>query len=211
MLEQCVSSTLANARVCMAKEKTKGQKGPQQKHLHSRISYLYQAANYLANVQYSTQDSSTAAISSSASLQARRLVFDKSLENSESRGHVISSAAPDDAKELKVSREPTSQILAPSNSRRLINSLRCVSLKSQIRLTPEIKNSLCKQCDALLVPGMSSTHRFENLSKGGKKPSADVLVVTCNTCSTQKRFPVGANRQSKKSARTTKSVVTAPP
>lgn len=60
-----------------------------------------------------------------------------------------------------------------------------------MRLDPSIKRTICKRCDSLLVPGVSSTNRIENPSKGGKKPWADVLVVECNACGAVKRFPVG--------------------
>ena len=79
-------------------------------------------------------------------------------------------------------------------------------MKSQIRLSPAIKRSLCKRCDALLVSGSDSTSRLENKSRGGKKPWADVLVVTCNSCGTVKRFPVGAKRQSKRAERPIQSL-----
>lgn len=81
---------------------------------------------------------------------------------------------------------------APSKQPRfLINHLRSISLKSQTRLHPEVKRSLCKHCDALLIPGNTSTVTVENASKDGRKPWADVLVITCNACRVTKRFPVG--------------------
>jgi ribonuclease P protein subunit RPR2 len=40
--------------------------------------------------------------------------------------------------------------------------------------------------------------QIENLSKGGRKPWADVLVVRCRVCGFVKRYPVGARRQRKK-------------
>lgn len=43
----------------------------------------------------------------------------------------------------------------------------------------------------MLVPGVSCEHRIENLSKGGRKAWADVLIVRCWGCGCLKRFPVG--------------------
>ena len=88
-------------------------------------------------------------------------------------------------------------------SRRLLSDLRASSHKSQIRLAPSMKHTICKYCDTLLVEGDTSTSTVENQSKGGKKPWADVLVVKCNTCGGLKRFPVQAARQKRRPARET--------
>jgi ribonuclease P protein subunit RPR2 len=43
----------------------------------------------------------------------------------------------------------------------------------------------------MLIAGVSSACFIENKSRGGKKPWADVLVVRCQTCSHETRYPVG--------------------
>ncbi|EJT68478.1 RNAse P Rpr2/Rpp21 subunit domain-containing protein [Gaeumannomyces tritici R3-111a-1] len=83
-------------------------------------------------------------------------------------------------------------------SRRLLSDLRSVSLKSQIRLGPALKRTVCKFCDTLLVEGRSCTSTVENKSRGARKPWADVLVITCDTCGRAKRFPVAAPRQKRR-------------
>ncbi|PSN63740.1 Rpr2-domain-containing protein [Corynespora cassiicola Philippines] len=79
--------------------------------------------------------------------------------------------------------------------------LQTVSRKGQVRLSADIKRTVCKSCSTLLVPGRTSTQEIENKSKGGKKPWADVLVIVCLTCGAKKRFPVGAKRQEGKAKR----------
>lgn len=76
-------------------------------------------------------------------------------------------------------------------SRFYLSTARTVAQKSVLRLSPSLKQTICRRCDALLIPGTSSTHRVENNSRGGRKSWADVLVVECNACGTVKRFPVG--------------------
>ena len=51
---------------------------------------------------------------------------------------------------------------------------------------------MCRRCDTHLIPGVSANHRVENASKGGRKRCADVLVVKCEGCGSEKRFTVGA-------------------
>jgi ribonuclease P protein subunit RPR2 len=79
-----------------------------------------------------------------------------------------------------------------------------VSRKAQTRLSSDLKRSICKSCNAILVPGETATHSLENKSKGGKKAWADVFEVTCHVCGTKKRFPVGATRQLRKAQRLAK-------
>lgn len=80
-------------------------------------------------------------------------------------------------------------------STRLLGHLRGVSRKSQIRIAPELKHTVCKRCDCLLIPGRTSTETIRNDSRNKNKPWADVLEVRCNRCGTIKRFPVGGIHQ----------------
>lgn len=100
--------------------------------------------------------------------------------------------------------QPTTVFRAPATGGlplHLANHIRQVAQKAIIRLPPDIKHSICKRCNAVLVDGLTSSKRTENLSKGGKKPWADVLVIECGACGAAKRFPVGAPRQEKKAER----------
>lgn len=103
-----------------------------------------------------------------------------------------------------LSAEYPIQTLQPL-SRRLVSDLRSVSRKTQIRLSPVIKHSTCKGCNTLLVEGSTYSKEIENRSKGGKKPWADVMVQTCNTCGLAKRFPLTVERQKRRPHRTPKT------
>lgn len=141
------------------------------KAVHSRVSYLFQAATYLATQQQ----------------QHSKIVVESSTE-AESNG--ITGMAEAEMRppfESKASVQPA--------LRRLISDVRAVSLKAQMRMSPAMKHSICKNCDTFLVDGYTCTSEVENKSKGGKKAWADILVRRCDTCSTAKRFPVAAERQ----------------
>lgn len=86
---------------------------------------------------------------------------------------------------------------------RLCSDLQQVSRKAQLRLSVELKRTMCKRCNTVLLPGRTATQIVENMSKGGMKPWADVLVLECTTCGSEKRFPIGAERQAKKAKRRT--------
>lgn len=191
-----------------AQDKAKSQKGVAQKHLHSRVSYLYQAATYLARVADQSQASPL-------------YVSDQVKKQSESGEELPCAAACSNAVsdeglpiaqteqenpmyKIKPDDERTSEHSALS--RQLIVHLRAVSFKAQIRLSPTMKHTMCKRCDVLLVPGSTSTSYMENNSRGARKPWADVLVTTCIACGTAKRFPVGAKRQLRRESRIGKAL-----
>jgi len=81
------------------------------------------------------------------------------------------------------------------------SDLQTVSRKGQVRLSAGLKRSVCKTCNAVLIPGCTAVHTLENESRGGKKPWADVLVSKCTICGSKGRFPVGAKRQKRKAER----------
>ncbi|RPA81190.1 Rpr2-domain-containing protein [Ascobolus immersus RN42] len=76
-------------------------------------------------------------------------------------------------------------------SNHYISTAKSVAKKTQVRLDPAAKRTICKRCDSLMMPGEGARYKIENKSKGGKKKWADVLVVECEACGAAKRFPVG--------------------
>ncbi|KAI1111871.1 Rpr2-domain-containing protein [Nemania sp. NC0429] len=158
----------------MAKAKTA--RSVPNKHLYSRLSYLHQAAAFLGSQVGKTRDS-------------------------ESEPPAAARKSTEEGTRLDAQRYGSSDQLRLNLARNLLADLRATSLKSQIRLSPAIKNTICKFCDTLLIEGETSTSVVENRSKGGKKPWADVLVIRCNTCGGAKRFPVHAPRQKRRPQR----------
>ncbi|RVD89674.1 uncharacterized protein DFL_000671 [Arthrobotrys flagrans] len=97
-----------------------------------------------------------------------------------------------------------SSILPPSSiglSRYYTSHLLSVSKKSVQRLSPAVKHTICKRCSSILLPGITSTTRVENKSRGGRKRWADVVVVTCGFCGGTKRFPT-VNKEEMKEKKT---------
>jgi ribonuclease P protein subunit RPR2 len=110
----------------------------------------------------------------------------------------LTDATADDVEAQTHSRG--SQTVSPL-AVRLCSDLQQVSRKAQLRLSVDLKRTMCKRCNTVLVPGRTATQAVENMSKGGKKPWADVVVLECTTCGGKKRFPVGAKKQAKKATR----------
>jgi ribonuclease P protein subunit RPR2 len=171
----------------MAKDKSRGIPN---RHLHSRISYLHQAAQYLANHSGTPQN-----VNKDGD-QPNEL----SIESTKSRNagtetaELVSTKGGDDSA-LRRHAKVSGQAL------RLSSQLLLVSQRSKVAVSRDIKRLICKCCNELLIPGKTAIHRMENKSKGGRKPWADVLVVECQRCGFQKRYPVGQQRQPKRKDR----------
>ena len=160
-----------------------------QKHLRARMQYLFDAAKYLRKVQESVSQPGTKATER------------KDLKDDPSDLGEVSMAA---------SEAPENETKATANSLTagtgaadhfLISQVRSIAAKAQIRLEKETKHHLCKGCDAVLIPNVTSTTMLENKSKAGTKPWATTKIVSCNLCGISKRFPTGAKRQLRKSLR----------
>lgn len=172
--------------------------GIPQKHLHSRISYLYQAAVYLTAAE--TQRERERALPSPtsktpANLPTTSLAFPPARLHGQQPATEPTGNAPPSPHTAHSSSPPASPHPLQPNTDAivLLTSMRAVSHKSQIRLSRSIKRSVCRRCDALL--SMHGTAQIENASRGGRKPWADVLVVKCGRCGGRKRYPVGEMRR----------------
>ncbi|KAK0733614.1 RNAse P Rpr2/Rpp21/SNM1 subunit domain-containing protein, partial [Lasiosphaeria miniovina] len=161
----------------MAKGKSNG--GVQNRAIYSRVSFLQQAAVFLA-------------LSRSPSPLPPQ-------PPSVSPRHSSTGSAP--ASLIDSVSVPGPSFSLHGVSRRLATDLRSMSLKTRIRLSPALKQTICKFCDSILVEGETCTSSIENKSKGGNKPWADVLVRKCHTCGRERRYPVHAARQRRKGER----------
>jgi ribonuclease P protein subunit RPR2 len=82
-----------------------------------------------------------------------------------------------------------------SASNQLVSDLKAVSLKAQIRMSPAMKQAICKSCNTILVEGSTCSTEIKNKSKGRRKPWADVLVRKCNICGTSKGYPAAIQQK----------------
>lgn len=89
----------------------------------------------------------------------------------------------------------TPTTIKPDSSRYLLAQARSLGRKAQLRLPREMKQTICRNCDALLVKGQTCHEEMENRSKDAAKPWAAVKLVVCDACATAKRYPVEQSRQ----------------
>ena len=68
----------------------------------------------------------------------------------------------------------------PEISRRYIKLLRKIGLRYNVRLGKEIKRSICKNCNALLIPGKTARVRINSRNK--------TIIIRCLACGSIKRY-----------------------
>lgn len=195
----------------MAKEKAKG--AIPNKHLHARISYLNQAAKYLATCGQQEQrrpveDTVLRSEHNSVQSSAKRNEYEREPSSSEPPPKTTHTAQSE-----KVAFDHKGDLVFQHSSfgglpLQLSAHLTQVARKSQIRLHQSVKHSICKRCNTPLIEGQTCSRSAENLSKGRRKPHADVLVLQCQGCGAAKRRPVGAQRQRRKTDRKAKATET---
>ncbi|OQE41888.1 hypothetical protein PENCOP_c004G04698 [Penicillium coprophilum] len=156
-----------------------------QSHIRARLDYLHQAAAYF-------QGKSTLAKRQNAQIHSNEDNSVASHVSSRGDGRLVDTKQQVCSVNQKETQEPLRNL-----SRVCVSHLRAVAMKTQIRLPVTLKRSVCKRCDTLLTPGVTCSHETRNASRGGKKPWADVLVVKCLSCGTEKRFPQTEKRGKK--------------
>lgn len=174
----------------------KGKKGKNvDGHLRARLDYLHKAAAYLQSTAISQPQTRRSGDEAETSSQKVDSSQQANVPVSLDRGAtgVVTEKRVGNLDQLHQSKANN----LSNASRAYISQLRGISLKTQLRLPQELKRSICKRCDTLLVPGANCTQELRNASREGKKPWADVRVVRCTTCGTEKRYPQ-ADRRSKK-------------
>lgn len=159
-----------------------------QSHIRARLDYLHQAAAYL-------QAKSTEQKSHNTAQAAHEAPNDQSVHGQACSDATGKEQVPKQ-RALRVSQKKAEKPLG-NLSRMCVSHLRDVAMKTQIRLPVTLKRSLCKRCATLFTPGVTCSHEIRNESRGGKKPWADVLVVRCLSCGTEKRFPQTEKRAKK--------------
>lgn len=183
----------------MAKEKAK--KGVPNKHLHARIAYLHQSATYLS-AQSLAQPRNGVQQPTADEILEQRQPAERMIGIPP--GTLAIDAAQSIANKKPSPGQPSTATYNPPPSGlplQLNAHLRSVAQKGQIRLSKDLKLAICKICSSPLIEGETCLRSIENLSKGGRKPWANVLVLKCCACGACKRFPIGAKKQKRKSAR----------
>jgi ribonuclease P protein subunit RPR2 len=169
----------------MAKPKQKAKKPPKNRAAQARISFLFQAAEYLSSQLESAEDSATHRDGRAEATTSANSPTNHGTANHHESTNEVSC----DTTVLKRHALPAY----------FASHMFSVRQKSQGKVEKELKRRICKRCKCFLIDGRTSSTAVENKSKS-KKPWADVTVVSCLACGMEKRYPVGVKKSSKVSA-----------
>ncbi|KAJ5123022.1 hypothetical protein N7448_009119 [Penicillium atrosanguineum] len=183
----------------MAKAKAPKEGKNSKSHIKARLEFLHRAAEYLQSVSKSPDQAEVATTGDSTVV-----------DNGAHEPFTPQDASYDTGQLISTSKnQHTSKKTLSNLSRVSISHMRGVSLKTQTRLPVPVKRSHCKRCDTLQLPGVNCTREVTNASRGRKKPWADVLVVHCLVCGTEKRFPQTDRKSTKLKQRKTQASASA--
>ncbi|KAJ5110102.1 hypothetical protein N7532_002747 [Penicillium argentinense] len=162
--------------------KAKGQKNAKnaKSHLKARMNFLDKAARHLQTAMQTNAAENTTSDLCDEEMQQPTSQRTNAPDTKSAKGHQQSTTRP-----------------LTNLSRVYLSQMRGVSLKTLTRLPIPVKRSYCKRCDTPLTSGSTCVQEIQNSSRERKKPWADVLVVRCLVCGTEKRFPQ-TERKSKK-------------
>jgi ribonuclease P protein subunit RPR2 len=168
------------------------------RHTYARISYLYQASNYLANLS-----------GCSTGVLAPQTSVEHASHLAQSKPSPVANTTTVDDLAVNMNLPETLSLDAYQPRRQnpaayLASHISTISLKSKTKVSRDVKRTICKRCSSILVPGKTSKVRVQNLSKNSKKPWADVLIVQCDLCAMEKRYPIGMERQAKQAKKRTR-------
>ncbi|KAJ4493760.1 RNAse P Rpr2/Rpp21/SNM1 subunit domain-containing protein [Lentinula edodes] len=124
-----------------------------------RLNFLYQASVYLHNIHSSSQ--STPVSSSSQPVNE-------------------STSKKNEGKKSKKKRIVQLNDL----SRSYIETMKSVGTKTTVQVDPSVKRTLCKGCNAVLVPGSTASVRTRRSSTHGH-----IMIYTCSGCKHHSRIP----------------------
>lgn len=172
----------------MPKAKAQKEAKNAKSHLKARLEYLQRAAEYLHNTAINTDRTKNPTAETHPSDTTGTNAGQPVSQNVD----ISNGTKPADLENQRTVKKPLTNL-----ARVTVSHMRGVSLKTQTRLPVPVKRSYCKKCDTLLTPGVSCEHEIQNASRERKKSWADVLVIRCLVCRTEKRFPQ-TDRRSRK-------------
>ncbi|KAG2180207.1 hypothetical protein INT43_003996 [Umbelopsis isabellina] len=122
--------------------------------VYQRMNFLHQAAILLANIP---KEATTAELAA--------------------KDHSTHPKSAVNSSRIDTTQEPA---LSPL-SRHYCNTMKQISRKLVLRLDPNVKRSICKTCENILIPSVTSSTRVKS------RPQKNI-TITCRSCNTKKRL-----------------------
>ncbi|TCD68269.1 hypothetical protein EIP91_011235 [Steccherinum ochraceum] len=146
-----------------------------------RMNFLYQASAFLNNLveepSQHTKKAPTAPTAISTLPALPPLPGISSISESRRR----QSRRKKQQEERRKKRHPAT---CEDLSRTYIRAMKSIGQKTNVRLDPAVKRTLCKACNIVLMPGLTATVRVKASATHG-----NMMVFTCMSCKKSRRIP----------------------
>ncbi|CAB4432901.1 unnamed protein product [Rhizophagus irregularis] len=155
------------------KEKNSEPRLIQHREIYQRMNFLYQAATLMTTISANITQPSPILPTTSTSQQPSLLYSfsDQEQELQQGQSKIIKSNATTN----KTNLDNTKNLA--SLGRFYINTMKTIGTKQVLRIDPSIKRTICKRCETILLPGVTSKVRI----KSRPEPHLQVMCTECNT------------------------------
>jgi ribonuclease P protein subunit RPR2 len=134
------------------KEKNSEPRLIQHREIYQRMNFLYQAATLMTTITAQPSLTSTSTTTSAAQ-QPSLSNQEQGLQQGQSK--IIKSNATTNTTNLDNTKN------LASIGRFYINTMKTIGTKQVLRIDPSIKRTICKRCETILLPGVTSKVRIK--------------------------------------------------
>ncbi|KZT10824.1 Rpr2-domain-containing protein, partial [Laetiporus sulphureus 93-53] len=128
-----------------------------------RLNFLYQASAYLQSI---SQDPTAKPIDRGRPSKLSPL------------------QGPSKAEKKEIRRKQRHPNTAVELSREYIKSMKIIGQKTMVKMDPNVKRTMCKKCNSLLIPGTTALVRVKSSPSHGH-----LISYTCLSCTAARRIP----------------------
>ncbi|THH12471.1 hypothetical protein EW146_g7668 [Bondarzewia mesenterica] len=156
-----------------------------------RLNFLYQASAYLDSIRVpepappsSTQSATEPAPHPNAEAAVSPPPFDSFPLYTQTQSSFIDYETRSSRKLKNKSKNKGRKLGVEEIARGYVRQMKQIGQKTTVKMDPTVKRTLCKACDTVLVPGVSSNVRVTPSVVHG-----NAIVTTCLRCKTKRRIP----------------------
>ncbi|KLO18402.1 Rpr2-domain-containing protein [Schizopora paradoxa] len=173
-----------------------------------RLNFLYQASFYLTELSASTSsqqfDQRVSSCTGKRKQKRASSIHEDLPVNQEQTAQVKNLDIQSASEPMQVDHEPLQRrrdhkrksrkdVKSSSHiSRAYLKSMRIIGQKTMVRLDPDVKRTICRGCNSLMLPGVTA-----NVRSKARSPRIHNISYICKTCSSSRRFPIPIQKTSK--------------
>ncbi|EJD03012.1 Rpr2-domain-containing protein [Fomitiporia mediterranea MF3/22] len=151
-----------------------------------RLNFLYQASSYLNGLGVVRTPAAPSGTSTRPVKEDVTSIEDLPSEDPENEGVKANEDIGEKSPQGRGTRKPSGKRKATTHdlARSYVKSMKIIGQKTNVKMDPSVKRTLCKGCNTLLMPGVTAKVRVKPLPSHGH-----AVNYTCMHCSFSRRIP----------------------